>query len=138
LVLPERLSYAPYTVSETGSILPSWLMFDHEPAGYSCPLCFLLAGGETEVDSPRDTVLTNDLATAMVASYWFPNNRGHVIVFPNTHHENIYELPDEYGHAGTPPSTGSRWRCAARTGAPGSPPGSTTSLPAARRLPTAR
>lgn len=47
--------------------------------GGSGPLCFLLAGGETEVDSPRDTVLTNDLATAMVASYWFPNNPGAAI-----------------------------------------------------------
>jgi hypothetical protein len=29
----------------------------HASAGYECPLCFLLAGGETALDSPRDIVL---------------------------------------------------------------------------------
>jgi histidine triad (HIT) family protein len=71
----------------------------HEPAGYECPFCSLLAGGETAWDSPRDIVLQTDRATAKVASVWWPNNPGHVIVVPNGHYENIYELPDEYGHA---------------------------------------
>jgi histidine triad (HIT) family protein len=73
--------------------------FNHEPAGYECPFCFLLAGGETEIDSPRDILRQTDLATAFIASGWWPQNRGHVLVIPNAHHENIYDLPAEYGHA---------------------------------------
>ncbi len=51
------------------------------------------------MDSPEDVVLQTDLATALIASVWWPNNPGHVIVIPNGHYENIYELPDAYGHA---------------------------------------
>ncbi|MFF0612731.1 HIT family protein [Nocardia tengchongensis] len=74
-------------------------MHNHEPAGYDCPFCFLLVGGETPLDSPRDIVLRTDQATAFTASRWWPNNHGHVLVIPNAHHENLYDLPPEYGHA---------------------------------------
>lgn len=74
-------------------------MFNHEPAGYACPFCFLLAGGETEIDSPRDIVMRTELATALVASKWWRHNPGHVLVIANAHHENLYDLPAEYGHA---------------------------------------
>ena len=74
-------------------------MIRHEPPGYECPFCVLVAGGETEWDSPRDVVLRTEHATAKVASGWLPNNPGHVLVVPNAHHENIYELPSAYGHA---------------------------------------
>ncbi|MFE3056227.1 HIT family protein [Nocardia sp. NPDC059239] len=72
---------------------------NHEPSGYDCPFCFLLTGGETPLDSPRDIVLRTGRATAFTASRWWPNNRGHVLVIPNAHHENLYDLPPEYGHA---------------------------------------
>lgn len=71
----------------------------HAPSGYKCPFCFLLAGGETAMDSPEDVVLQTDLATALIASVWWPNNPGHVIAIPNGHYENVYDLPDAYGHA---------------------------------------
>ncbi|MFB7719877.1 HIT family protein [Nocardia sp. NPDC056100] len=72
---------------------------NHEPTGYQCPFCFLLDGGETPLDGPRDIVLRTRLATAFTASRWWPNNRGHVLVIPNAHHENLYDLPPEFGHA---------------------------------------
>lgn len=75
------------------------MTISHAPDGYECPFCFLLAGGETEIDSQSDVVLRTERATAFVASGWWANNRGHVIVIPNAHHENIYDLPAEYGHA---------------------------------------
>ncbi|GAK12270.1 bis(5'-nucleosyl)-tetraphosphatase [Geomicrobium sp. JCM 19039] len=31
--------------------------------------------------------------TVFVASKWWPNNHGHVLVVPNEHYENLYELP---------------------------------------------
>ncbi|MFE6862274.1 HIT family protein [Nocardia sp. NPDC057668] len=74
-------------------------MHNHEPAGYDCPFCFLLAGGETPLDTPRDIVLRTAHATAFTASRWWPNNHGNVLVIPNAHHENLYDLPAEYGHA---------------------------------------
>src|SRR5690606_11711679 len=30
-----------------------------------------------------------------VASHWWPNNPGHVIIIPNEHFENLYSLPDD-------------------------------------------
>ncbi|PRY36092.1 HIT family protein [Umezawaea tangerina] len=74
-------------------------MFNHEPEGYQCPFCFLLDGGDTELDDQRDVVLRTDRATALVASTWWRGNEGHVLVIPNAHHENVYDLPAEYGHA---------------------------------------
>lgn len=74
-------------------------MHNHETAGYDCPFCFLLAGGETPLNSPRDIVLRSDYATAFTTARWWPNNRGHVLVIPNAHHENLYDLPPQYGHA---------------------------------------
>ena len=39
-----------------------------------------------------DVVLRMEHATAFVSSRWWPNNAGHVLVVPNAHIENIYEL----------------------------------------------
>jgi histidine triad (HIT) family protein len=44
---------------------------------------------------PEDIVYKDAAITAFVAPKWWINNAGHVLVVPNTHHENIYEIPDE-------------------------------------------
>jgi len=44
-------------------------------------------------------VLRTERATAFVASRWWPNNLGHVLVVPNAHYENLYDLPALDGHA---------------------------------------
>jgi hypothetical protein len=69
-------------------------VFNHEPDGYECPFCALLGGGDTAVDDQRDIVLRTDLATAVMASNWRPGNEAHVIVVPNAHHENLYDVPE--------------------------------------------
>ncbi|TDC14335.1 HIT family protein, partial [Kribbella albertanoniae] len=74
-------------------------MFNHEPAGYECPLCLVASGGEDELTSQQDVVLRTERTTAFVASRWWPNNLGHVLVVPNAHHENLYDLPAPDGHA---------------------------------------
>lgn len=74
-------------------------MFNHEPLDYECPFCFLLSGGSTALDRPDDIVLRTPLATAKLASRWHPGSPGAVIVFPNAHHENLYDLPSADGHA---------------------------------------
>jgi histidine triad (HIT) family protein len=76
-------------------------VFNHEPDGYACPFCVLVAGDEDErqIVTRRDVVWSDELATALIAPRWWPNNHGHVLVIPNAHHENLYDLPPSYGHA---------------------------------------
>jgi histidine triad (HIT) family protein len=74
-------------------------MFNHEPQDYDCPFCLVAAGGEDGLTLQQDVVLRTDRAMAFVASRWWPNNRGHVLVVPTAHHENLYDLPPVDGHA---------------------------------------
>ena len=74
-------------------------MFNHEPDDYQCPFCRLVTGGEDARRTQRDIVRRDELATAFVSPRWWPNNHGHVLVVPNAHHENLYDLPSHYGHA---------------------------------------
>lgn len=71
-------------------------MHDHEPPDYSCPFCKLLTGYEDEYAGANDIVYQNQWATAKVAPKWWVNNPGSVLVFPNKHFENIYDIPDDY------------------------------------------
>jgi histidine triad (HIT) family protein len=73
-------------------------MFNHEPPGYECPFCAVLQGGETARPSQGDVVVRRDRATALIASNWWPRNPGHVLVVPNAHYENLYDLPGEYAY----------------------------------------
>ncbi|WP_244872039.1 HIT family protein [Catellatospora sp. TT07R-123] len=74
-------------------------MYEHEPQGYRCPFCRLLAGGEDALNGQDDIVRRTELATALISPRWWPNNHGNVLVVPNAHVENLYDLPPEYGHA---------------------------------------
>lgn len=70
-------------------------MISHEPEGYICPFCDWLAGNETEYKRNSDIVYQTKDVTAFVAPKWWINNPGHVIVIPNSHHENIYSIDEE-------------------------------------------
>lgn len=74
-------------------------MFGHEPAGYGCPFCALVAGVDSEVSDQQDIVARTDEAVAFIAARWWPNNHGHVLVVPTEHHESLYDLPAPCGHA---------------------------------------
>jgi histidine triad (HIT) family protein len=74
-------------------------MFNHAPDDYECPFCLVAGGGENQFTKQRDLVLRTDRAMAFVAARWWPNNRGHVLVVPTAHHENLYDLPAVDGHA---------------------------------------
>ncbi len=71
-------------------------MYNHEPKGYHCPFCLLASGVENKnVLTKQDDIVYQDrLVTAFIASHWWPKNAGHVIIIPNKHFENIYDLPD--------------------------------------------
>lgn len=75
-------------------------MYNHEPKNYVCPLCQIARGEKTEKGSQEeDVVFRNNLVTAFVAGKWWRSNPGHVIIIPNDHIENIYDLPEDIGHA---------------------------------------
>ena len=69
-------------------------MLNHAPAGYACPFCRLVSGGQTEHSGQADVVLRANGTTAFVAGKWWPANPGHVLVVPDAHHENLYDVPD--------------------------------------------
>nr|WP_279672611.1 HIT domain-containing protein [Flexivirga meconopsidis] len=50
-------------------------------------------------NAASDLVVRRDLAFARVAPKWWARNDGGVLVIPNDHVENLYELPPEAGHA---------------------------------------
>ncbi|MEK4104712.1 HIT family protein [Paenibacillus sp. FSL R10-2791] len=80
----------PITV-EAGNI------YNHAPEGYTCPFCLLVSGIENEhVRSKQADIIYKDhYITAFIASHWYPNNEGHVLIIPNQHIENIYTLDVE-------------------------------------------
>jgi histidine triad (HIT) family protein len=69
--------------------------FSHQPDDYQCPICRIVAG----IDVPgigtkhMDVVIRDAMTTAFVASHWWPKNAGHVLVVPNEHYENVYDIP---------------------------------------------
>lgn len=75
-------------------------MFNHEPESYRCPFCLVVSGveGDYPYTKQADIFFKNQLVTAFIASHWWPNNPGHVVIVPNSHVENIYDLPDELSH----------------------------------------
>ncbi|MEI8232133.1 MAG: HIT family protein [bacterium] len=74
-------------------------MYNHAPSDYVCPVCLGLKGivNDKTLLLPQDVVYKDDLVTAFINSFWIKNNPGHVIVVPNEHFENIYDLPNDLG-----------------------------------------
>jgi len=72
-------------------------MYNHAPDGYICPFCSLAKGvDDVSQDSIQaDIIYQNKDVTTFVSSYWWPNNPGHVIIIPNNHYENLYDIPDD-------------------------------------------
>jgi len=75
-------------------------MYKHAPGGYNCPICLGIQGTENEdtMLKQADLVFKDDLVSVFINSFWIETVEGHVIVVPNEHYENIYELPTATGH----------------------------------------
>lgn len=71
----------------------------HEPVGYDCPFCRMQRGFFNEHNQPRDVVAVTQHAFARIAPKWWPGNAGAVLVISREHHENLYDIPAEVGHA---------------------------------------
>ena len=75
-------------------------MYNHAPKEYKCPICLGINGTENEDTLLKqvDLVFKDRLVSVFINSFWIPTCEGHVIVVPNDHYENIYELPEDTGH----------------------------------------
>lgn len=71
----------------------------HEPDDYDCPFCRIQEGVHNEHNQPGDVVAVTDLAYARVSPKWWPGNPGAALVIPRGHHENLYDIPAQVGHA---------------------------------------
>jgi histidine triad (HIT) family protein len=71
-------------------------MYNHEPKNYICPFCLIVKEIENEYvyTKQSEIVYKDKYVTAFIASHWWPNNKGHVIIIPNKHIENLYDLPE--------------------------------------------
>ena len=75
-------------------------MYNHAPADYVCPLCQIAKGEDTTKGNQENSVVyRNDKVTAFIAGVFQRSDPGHVIVIPNEHFENIYDMSKEAGHA---------------------------------------
>lgn len=72
-------------------------MYNHAPQDYPCPFCSVAQGTYIAYTQPQDVIYRDSLATAFIASHFWENNKGHAIIIPNEHYENIYDLPDDLG-----------------------------------------
>ncbi len=72
-------------------------MYNHEPQDYKCPLCCVVNGieGDFPYTKQADIVYKDEMLTAFVASHWWPNNKGHILIVPNQHTENLYDIPEK-------------------------------------------
>jgi len=70
-------------------------LHNHAPNNYICPFCLFVQGIENEHNELKQTdiVYQNNQITAIIALRKWANNPGHVLIIPNAHFENIYDLP---------------------------------------------
>jgi histidine triad (HIT) family protein len=71
--------------------------FQHAPADYYCPFCKIANGLSSKNTTQDDVVFRDEHVTVFLASKNWPINRGHVLVIPNEHYENVFDLPSELG-----------------------------------------
>jgi histidine triad (HIT) family protein len=70
-------------------------MYNYAPPDYVCPFCLLIQRKESFQSQLKQTDIVFQTAnvTAFMATRKYPNNQGHVLIIPNEHFENLYDLP---------------------------------------------
>jgi len=74
-------------------------LYKHAPENYRCPFCAITHSIEQQdrLSVLSDIVYQNDIVAALVASHQYPRNTPNILVVPNEHYENIFELPPALG-----------------------------------------
>jgi len=75
-------------------------MYKHAPQDYKCPICLGVKGIENDdtLLKQADLVYKDKLVSVFINSFWIPTAGGHVMVVPNDHYENLYDLPLDVLH----------------------------------------
>jgi histidine triad (HIT) family protein len=75
-------------------------MHNHAPENYQCPICLAIEGIENESTwiKQADIFYKDELVMGFISSKAIKGNEGHSLIVPIKHFENLYELPDYYGH----------------------------------------
>lgn len=75
-------------------------MYKHAPDNYKCALCFAAQGKEEDPSLVKkdDVFYQDEVITGFISSYIYSNSPGHVVIIPNKHFENLYDLDIEDGH----------------------------------------
>lgn len=73
-------------------------MYNHEPVGYDCPFCRIIQAVSIAHpdNAPPEIVHTSERATAFLALGRWAKNPVDVLIVPNEHFENLYDLPVSY------------------------------------------
>jgi histidine triad (HIT) family protein len=70
-------------------------VISHAPQDYVCPFCRNLREGRG--DFPVEIIAAYDEVTVKLNPKWWVRNKGAVLVIPNEHYENVYDLPIDLG-----------------------------------------
>lgn len=75
-------------------------MYNHAPVNYKCPICLGVQGIESEDTMLRkeDLAYKDDFVSVFINSFFINGNEGHLIVVPNAHFENLYDIDPKYAH----------------------------------------
>ncbi len=73
-------------------------MHNHEPKGYICPFCRIIAGAKDSMDGTH-VIHQDETVTALLSLYRWEKNPLDILVVPNQHFENLYDLPLELAPA---------------------------------------
>lgn len=88
-------------MQNVGNTDPCPRRFNNAPENYTCPFCLLSAGQEDALvcSCQSDIIHADEKIMVFICAQQWPNNRGHVLIIPRQHFENIYDLPDDLGGA---------------------------------------
>lgn len=69
-------------------------MYNHATENYVCPICLGIQGIKSEktLIEQSDIVYKDKFITCFISSFFIGNNPGHIIIVPNKHFENVYDL----------------------------------------------
>ena len=71
-------------------------MFNHAPKGYKCPICGIVRGRFDDsgmMTKKEDVFYQGKWVTAFIGAKSWPKNSGNVVIVPNRHFENVYDIP---------------------------------------------
>jgi histidine triad (HIT) family protein len=73
-------------------------MHNHEPKKYKCPFCQIIEGAKDSMEN-SDVIYQDAEVTAFLSKSRWEKNPFEVLIVPNRHFENLYDLPDELAPA---------------------------------------